>query len=384
MKPSHDRHVLHIIHGLTVGGAEMDLVNKSIALVRRYGYHITICCLMRAGELAPRAQAAGVGVIGPLMRHRYDALAGRQLRRLLLAEPWSLVHTHLFAANLVAGAALMTLPPTRRPPFIAAEHAMAERWGRWTLVYRWLQRSAALILVPSQASAASYVAHGIGEDRIKVVPNGIDVQGFDQVDRASARIRVRRRLHIPPDAHLVGTVCRLQAVKGLPILLKAVERMPVHLVIAGDGPERAYLASLIQARRLGDRVQLLGSCLEVPELLAALDVFALPSTSESFGIAVAESLLVGTPVVATDVGGIPEVTGGGRYARLVSPGDPTALAQGIQWMIDHPEQAQAQARQGRAFVHRAFSLEVVVEQQHATYDRLLAHGNCEHVQGSVG
>jgi glycosyltransferase involved in cell wall biosynthesis len=379
MKLSPDRRVLHIIHGLTVGGAEVDLVNKSIALVRRYGYRITICCLMRAGELAARARAAGVGVVGPLMRHRYDALAGRQLRQLLLAEPWSLVHAHLFAANLVAGATLMTLPPIRRPPFIAAEHAMAERWGRWTFVYRWLQRSAALILVPSQASAASYVAHGIGEDRLEVVPNGIDVQDFDQVDRASARIRIRQQLHIPPDAHVVGTVCRLEAVKGLPILLEAVEKLPVHLVIAGDGPERAHLTSIIHARQLDDRVQLLGSCLEVPELLAALDVFALPSTSESFGIAVAESLLTGTPVAATDVGGIPEVTGGGRYACLVPPGDPRALAEAIQWTIDHPEEAQAQARQGQAFIHRTFSLEVVVEQQHATYQRLLAHGGCEHL-----
>lgn len=380
MKPSPDRRVLHIIHGLTVGGAEMDLVNKSIALVRRYGYHITICCLMRAGELAPRAKAAGVGVIGPLMRHRYDALAGRQLRRLLLAEPWSLVHAHLFAANLVAGATLMTLPPIRRPPFVLAEHAMAERWGRWTLcVYRWLQRSAALVLVPSQASAASYVAHGIGADRIKVVPNGIDVHGFDQVDRARARIRLRQQWHIPPDVCLVGTVCRLEAVKGLPILLEAVEKLPVHLVIAGDGPERACLTSIIQARQLDDRVRLLGSCLEVPELLAALDVFALPSYSESFGIAIAESLLTGTPVVATDVGGIPEVIGRGGYARLVPPGDPSALAEAIQWMIDHPGEAQAQARQGRAFVHRKFSLEVVVEQQHAIYQQLLARGSCKHL-----
>ena len=373
MKPSPDRRVLHIIHGLTVGGAEMDLVNKSIALVRRYGYHITICCLMRVGELAPRAKAAGVGVVGPLMRHRYDALAGRQLRRLLLAEPWSLVHTHLFAANLVAGATLMTLPSIRRPPFIAAEHAMAERWGRWTFVYRWLQRSAALILVPSQASAASYVAHGIGEDRIKVVPNGIDVQRFGQVDRASVRIQIRRRLHIPPDAHLVGTVCRLEAVKGLPILLEAVERMPVHLVIAGEGPERAHLASIIQAKQLKGRVQLLGSRPDVPEMLAALDLFVLPSCSESFGIAVAESLAMGTPVVATGVGGIPEVTGGGRYARLVPPGDSRALAEAIQWMIDHPQGAQIQARQGRAFVYQSFSLEVVAAQQHAIYQELLVN-----------
>jgi glycosyltransferase involved in cell wall biosynthesis len=374
-KLAHDRRVLHVIHGLTVGGAEVDLIDKSVELIRRYGYDITICCLMRRGELASRAEAAGIRVVGPLMRHRYDLFAAGPLRRILLAESWSLVHAHLFAANLVVGATLMTIPFFRRPPFIVAEHAMAERWGRWTFfMYRWLQRQAGLILVPSQASAASYLARGVGEDRLEVVSNAIDVHRFEPVDRVHTRIRIRQQLDIPGESYLVGTICRLEKVKDLSSLIDAVGELPAHLVIAGDGPERARLNSIVQAKQIEGRVQLLGSRHDVPDLLAALDVFVLPSSSESFGIAVAESLLMETPVVATDVGGISEVTDGGRCARLVPPGDPRVLAEAIQWVMDHPEGAQAQAREGRAFVCRTFSLEVVADRQHAIYEQLGSRG----------
>ena len=373
MKLSSQQRILHIIHGLTVGGAEVDLVTKSIALAQRYEYDVTICCLMRRGEFASRAEAAGIRVIGPLMRHRYDVLAGRHLRRVLLAEPWSLVHTHLFAANLIGCAVAMTLPSSRRPLLVASEHAMAERWGRLPLlVDRLLQRYVALMLVPSQASVASYVARGLQGQRLRVIPNAVDVRRFKNVNRAAARFQIRQQLSVPQDAYLIGTVCRLEVVKGLPILLKAVESLPAYLVIAGEGPQRAYLASIIRAHGLGDRVQLLGSRSDVPELLAAVDLFVLPSYSESFGIAVAEALLAKTPVVATDVGGIPEVTDSGKYARLVAPGDVDALTEGIRWMMDHLEQAQAQACQGQAFVSGVMSLEAVATKQHAIYQQLLS------------
>ena len=373
MKLSSQQPNLHIIHGLTVGGAEVDLITKSIALVQRYEYDVTICCLMRRGEFASHAEAAGIRVVGPLMRHRYDVLAGRHLRRVLLAEPWPLVHTHLFAANFVGCAVAMTLPPSRRPLLVASEHAMAERWGRLPLlVDRLFQRYVALMLVPSQASAASYVARGLQGQRLRVIPNAIDVRRFKNVNRAAARFQIRQQLSVPQDAYLIGTVCRLEVVKGLPILLKAVESLPAYLVIAGEGPQRSYLASIVRAHGLGDRVQLLGSRSDVPELLAAVDLFVLPSYSESFGIAVAEALLAKTPVVATNVGGIPEVTDGGKYARLVAPGDVDALTEGIRWMMDHLEQAQAQACQGHTFVSDVMSLEAVATKQHAIYQQLLS------------
>ncbi len=365
--------LLHLIHGLTVGGAEVDLITKSVALVQQYGYDITVCCLMRRGELAARAESAGVSVIGPLMRHRYDVSAYWQLRQMFLSRSWPLVHTHLFASNLIGCAAVATLPPAQRPRLIASEHAMAQRWGRLSLLAdrHIIQRHAAIITVPSQAAAASYAARGIRPQSLHVMPNAIDTHRFEQLDHAAARAQVRQELNVPPVAFLIGTVCRLQAVKGLPVLLKAIQSLPAYLIIAGDGPEREHLASIIRAQALHERVKLLGRRSDVPQLLAAMDAFVLPSYSESFGIAVAEALLMETPVVATSVGGVPEITRNEQYAHLVPPGNVQALTNAIQWVMDHPEPAKRQAQFGREFIQSTMSVEAVASQQHAMYQQVL-------------
>jgi len=372
MEPSSGLDILHVIHGLTLGGAEVDAVQKAIALVERYGYDVTVCCLMRRGALASRAEAAGIRVVGPLMRHRYDVLAARPLRRLLRGEAWSVVHTHLLAANFVTAAVWLTLPLAQRPLLLFAEHAMAERWPRtaWWL-YRWMQRRVAAILVPTQVAASSYAARGIARETLIVLPNGLDVARFEEADRAQARRAIRRSLRVPDDAYVVGTVARLQKVKGLAGLVSAVADLPVHLIVIGDGPERAALAGQVEALGLKDRVYLVGARTDIPHLLAAFDLFVLPSLSESFGISVAEALLADTPVIATEVGGVPEITAGGKHAFLVPPGDTLALERAIRWAIDHGEEARAKARAGHAFIARNYALDTVVEEQHALYRRVL-------------
>jgi len=225
--------------------------------------------------------------------------------------------------------------------------------------------------VPSQAAASSFEARGLNRQRFRVVSNAIDTARFTAVDRAAARAQIEQELNIAPAAYLVGTVCRLQPVKALPVLIEAVKSLPVHLVIAGDGPEYSHLASIISEYALEDRVQLLGSRSDVPQLLAALDLFVLPSRSESFGIAVAEALLAKTPVVATRVGGIPEITGGEKYGQLVPPHDVTALAAAIRWAIDHPVTAKKQAEAGCNFVQNSISIDAVAGQQDSIYREIV-------------
>lgn len=326
---------------------------------------------MRRGPLTDHIEAAGVPVIGPIMRGRHDVLAGRSLRRLLLSQPWSVVHTHLFAANFIGFVTLMTLPPRRRPPLLASEQAMAERWGRVpVIINRLMQSHTSAILVPSQAAGESYAARGINKERLHVIFNAVDVERFERVDAAAARREIREELSIAEDEYLIGTVCRLQPVKALPVLLQAIQTLPVRLVIAGDGPERERLTAIIRDMGLSNHVQLLGGRSDIPRLLASFDLFVLPSYSESFGIAVAEALVMQVPVIATSVGGIPEITHGERYARLVPPGDVTALANAIRWAKDNPELAKAQARAGRQSVRKSMSVEAVAREQHMIYQSL--------------
>lgn len=367
-----NQRILSIVHGLTVGGAEVDLVNKCSWLAQHYGYDITVCCLMRRGKLAQRAEDAGIQLVGPLMEDRYDVTAVTVLRQLLLSEPWSLVHTHIFAANLVGGIVWATLRPKQRPPLVVSEHAMAERWG-WLVpcYYRWLQGQAAAILVPSRSAVDSYVARGLREQNIQVMPNALEVDAFERATSPDAATQVRESLKIPQEAYLVGTVCRLERVKGVSLLISAIQDLPVHLVIAGDGPEHDKLSALVDELDVRERVRLLGTRSDVPDLLTAFDLFVLPSYSESFGIVVAEALLSKTPVVATKTGGIAEVTDEGQYAYLVSPGKKTELAHAITWMMRHPAEAREQAARGRLFVRNTFSLDTVAEKQHMMYRRFI-------------
>ena len=365
-------HILHIIHGLTIGGAEIDLANKATYLTERYGYKLTVCCLMRRGRLSSRLASAGIRVLGPLMHHRYDVTAARALRRLLLRDEWSLVHTHLFAANLV-GTLVAATAGGNVSPIVASEHAMAQRWSRLTLLIdRWIQSRVALMLLPSEEAARSYVTRGLKPEKLAVIYNGIDVRRFESsFDRQQSRNSLRQALGLPSDSYVLGTVARLEPVKGFSTLLRALSDLTVHLAIVGEGPARKFIQTEVKRRGLTQRVHLLGARANIPQFLAGIDLFVLPSYSESFGIAVAEALLMEIPVVATSVGGIPEITGNGRFANLVPPRDPLALREAIVATTAHEAEARAKAQLGGAFVRRTMSLERVAKQQDSLYRKIL-------------
>lgn len=355
--------ILHVIHGLTLGGAEVDLVRKARQHVER-GWDVTVCCLMRRGELAEEAEAGGIRVIGPLMKHRYDAGAAGQLAAVLADPRWSLVHSHIFAGNLVTWLVRQVFRNTRSAPLLTAEHGMAERWGRTTLsLQRRIAATATLMQVPSDAARASYLRRGFRENGVRVVPNAIPVTASATGTRES----LRAELGLSPEEFVVGTVSRLESIKGLETLLRAADSLRVRLMIAGDGKERGALERLARELGASDRITFLGSRRDIPELLGAWDAFALHSRSESFGMAVAEAMLAGLPVVATRVGAIPELTLDGTCARLVPSNDAGAFAEGLRWTMENRREAADRSRTGGNHVRECFSVERVAELQASIY-----------------
>jgi glycosyltransferase involved in cell wall biosynthesis len=230
----------------------------------------------------------------------------------------------------------------------------------------------ASILVPTAATRASYMARGVPAESLHVLPDSIDVGRFEQLDRRAARSHIRHELGLGEFETVIGTICRLEPVKNLPVLIEAVAGLPARLVIVGEGSERARLAGLIAAKGLAGQVLLTGRRGDVPELLAAFDLFVLASHSETFGIVVAEALLMGTPVVATSVGGIPDITGEGAYAQLVPPGDPQALAEALRAVIEQPGLLRVKAQAGQAYVRNAFAVGVVAQALHGVYVKVAA------------
>lgn len=309
----------------------------------------------------PLLQASGVSVGEVRLRHALDLPGMLRLAREVRAFRPDVLHAHLFHSH-VAARTLGRLAGARR---VVSTHHEVERRHRplRPLLQRvgWDDASVAV----SEAVAA-HVRRTFGA-RPVVIPNGIDLERFRRGDRAQAR----RALGLPDGAEIVGAVGRLHPQKGLPDLLRAfaaLDRAEALLVLAGEGEEEAALRRL--ARDLGvlERVRFLGFVEDVPRVLAALDVMAMPSRWEGFGLGLAEALACGVPVVASAVDSLPEVAG--EAAVLVPPGAPERLAEALARLLGDPARRAALAREGPARA-AGFGLERMLQAHRELYGRVL-------------
>ena len=202
---------------------------------------------------------------------------------------------------------------------------------------------------------------------VTVVPYGVDLDRFQVHDAAARPVPV------------VGTVARLSREKGLDVLVRAiaqlvsVEGKALRLLIVGDGPERGKLERLIQQLGIGDITEFRGEVShdDVPAALAELDVFAMPSTAEGFGVAALEASATGLPVVASDVHGIPDVVDHQHTGLLVPPGDARALAAALTRLIDDADLRRELGTAGRAFVQEHYRWQDNAAQMERLYQDLL-------------
>jgi glycosyltransferase involved in cell wall biosynthesis len=211
--------------------------------------------------------------------------------------------------------------------------------------------------------------------KVITIHNGIEVARYRQMD-ASVRDRIRRELKTPNEALVIASIGRLHPVKGFTHLLTAVQsvhaRFPdVFLWLVGDGELRIRLEA--QARQLGldDVVVFTGTRLDVPEILTAVDIFTSASHVEGMPNAVLEAMAAGLPVVATQVGGVPEIVVDGQTGLLVTPADDTALAQALLTLIEDASLRQRFGLAGRQRVLELFDIAMTRQKTVDLYGRLL-------------
>jgi glycosyltransferase involved in cell wall biosynthesis len=223
------------------------------------------------------------------------------------------------------------------------------------------------VIANSRAAAAAFVEEGGRPDLVRVVHNGIAAAPFDAV--TDDEIAEARRELNAGDAPLVGVFSRLGEGKGQDVVLEALAQVPrAHLLLVGDAlfGEHAYRASLgAQAARLGltDRVHFLGFRSDVPRLMRTVDIVALTSSvPEAFGRVVVEGMLARRPVIATGVGGVPEIVTDGTGV-LVPPGDAPALASALTRLLSDPAFAGEVARKGRLRATTHFTVEAMVDRK---------------------
>jgi glycosyltransferase involved in cell wall biosynthesis len=211
-------------------------------------------------------------------------------------------------------------------------------------------------------------------DRVTTIHYGVDFRRFEALPDREA---MRRELGLPLGAPVVATACRLEPQKGLGYLQEAFRRvcreMPgAILLIAGTGPLEEPMRAFAARHGLADNFRFLGWRSDVPRLLAAVDVFALASLWEAFGLVFAEAGLARVPVAATRVEGIPEVVRDGETGILVPPEDAGALADAILLLLRDRDLAARMAAAGHAHVRANFGVERMVDRHVELYEQVLA------------
>jgi sugar transferase (PEP-CTERM/EpsH1 system associated) len=352
------------------GGAEKALVDIALHLDRSK-YNVTVCATRSAGNYQPLLDEAGVTTFVQGRKSRWDLGQWLKLVRLMKRERVDVLHTHLFGSNTL-GRLLGRLAGV--PVIVAHEH-WSTKASREVWVDRALYRLSDRILVPSAASKEMVIkAEGIPANRIDVVYNGVDTAIFGQ---SGGRKEVRSELNIPADATVLGIVGRLSEEKGgVDVLIRAVARLSktnpnLRLLVVGDGPLRSSLEALAVGSAPSGTFIFTGTRNDVAHLLSAMDLFVLPSLNEALPIVVLEAMAAGLPVIATRVGGVPEIVDHEKTGLLVQPGSEDALHSALDRLISDPDLREQLAQAGRERVAADFTIERMVKHIEDLYEELL-------------
>ncbi|MFQ3593604.1 MAG: glycosyltransferase [Gemmataceae bacterium] len=254
-------------------------------------------------------------------------------------------------------------------------------------LYEWIDALALrfmdVVVCVSQATAGRARQRGIPSKKIRVIRNALDTAPYD-VPCPTARSNVQR-LFTPLPRFLVGTVGRLSPEKGMEVFVRAAillarRRADVGFVLMGEGPTRPILERLIQEAGLEDRILLAGFCRDLPALLPGLDVVVNASHTEGLPVALLEAMAARLPVVATAVGGTPEVVVEGETGYLVPPNQPERLAQRIETLLDDAAQRERMGLAGRQRVCEQFTFKAMAAQYEELFAQLPMRRTCKEVE----
>jgi glycosyltransferase involved in cell wall biosynthesis len=310
-----------------------------------------------------------------VIEDEHDDRAAEALAERMIALKTQVIHAHMFRADVVAvyAADLVEKRTGVRPLVVSTLHSSRFRSAEDRELLEKLTPRIDWLIAVSDAIVRKIVAENRDSTAISRIYNGVDLERFDE---APGRDVVRKEFGIPGDAPVVAAIGRLEPEKGHPTLIEAWPLVHHHfpqarLLIAGEGSERDRLEGLAAAHLRSelccDSVAFLGRRDDIPAVLAAADVVAMPSYREAQGIAILEALAAERPVVASNVGGIPEMITDGETGTLVPSHDPSALAAAIISLFTHPDRAAQLAAAGHEMVHAEFCIDYMLRDIEAIY-----------------
>jgi glycosyltransferase involved in cell wall biosynthesis len=394
--PDRRTKILRVIARLNMGGPALHVAYLTAGL-RERGYDTTLVAgTLARGEdsMAFVAEGLGVGVVsipelGREISPLRDVFATIRLAALIRKERPQILHTHTAKAGTVGRVAAI-LAGRARPPIVLHTfhgHVLRGYFGPvrsrfFLLLERWLARHTTTLIAVSPQVRDDLVALGVAApEKFTVVRLGIELDQRVGAE-ANGREETRRYLGIPPDRFAVGWVGRMTAVKRTDDVLDGFKRLRARgveatLCLVGDGPDRAGLERRAHELGIIKDTLFLGYQEDVGPLYAAFDALVLPSGNEGTPVSVIEALAAGTPVVATRVGGVPDVVRDGEDGFLVEPGESEEFAERLAELARDPALRERLGAAGRARVLPRYAVERLVDDIDRLYRALLSAAGSE-------
>ena len=359
--------ILQVVLSLSPGGTE----RLVIELARRLhgDRDIAVCCLDEAGAWAQELVERGIPVTSLQRSPGFSPELGRRIAAIAREHRADVLHCHQYSPFIYGTLARWF----QRMRMVFTEHGRANDdppSRKRRVANQLFARVPARIFAVSQDLRRHMIAEGFPSSRVGVIYNGIDIgeAPAERLDPAKKAL-----LGLGPENLVVGAVGRLDPVKDLPTLLTAfrtvVSVVPqAKLALIGDGPEHQRVTAMIDDLRLEDSVVMAGYRRDARDLLPALDVYANTSIFEGVSLTILEAMAAGLPLVATRVGGTPEVISDGMNGMLVPARDPEAVARALVSLLRDVPRRRELGHAARRTVVEHFSIERMVSQYAAAYE----------------
>jgi len=350
------------------GGAQEHLYSLATRMdTARYDVSVVA---LSPGSAVRKLQRAGIPVL--VIDEADDAICVGALAAHLAEVRPDIVHAHMFRAETVATRAVLALAEIghRRPYLVSTVHSSRVRHETDKDVLRELTPHMDRLIAVSRAIEQKIRDEGRDTVPVTLIYNGVDLERYDHQE---ACCTLPEEYGMEPGSQIVGVVARLEPEKGHPTLVEAWPKVlravpDSYLLIVGEGSRRDALEAQARELRIAHRVVFTGRRDDVPAVTAALDVAVLPSYREAQGLTILEAMALSRPVVASDVGGIPEMIEDGKTGLLVPPHDADALAAAIVRLLTNHPLADTLGRAGHDMVHDRFCIELMVSATESIYD----------------
>lgn len=360
--------ILHVISKLDVGGAE-NLVLSYVKNIDHSTFTATLCCISHAGKMAPEFEKLGVQIIslGLMKKKGWDSDIIRSLEEVIKNNSIDIVHTHLYHANIYGSLAASRC---RIPSFMSIQNTYSHHKLHRRILNWYVSKRVKKVIVGSDDIKNDVVKYDwIRENKIEVINNCIDL------DKASAnvsRAQVRDELSLPYDAVVLGTIGRLEEQKGHSFLIRALSRMSdssnnFYLILIGEGKKKQELQALVDELSLQEKVLFLGTRSDIGNLLAAMDIFIMPSLWEGLSLAMLTAMAAEIPVIATDVGGVRKVLGEDEYGLVIAPGEPDSIVTAIESVLNDKASSQQRVADAKRLVYEKYSDHAMVKKIEKLY-----------------